>query len=218
MKTEKQTIKDGLNQLFDNIDNDISDNVGWMLAPNVKIEPLRQNLAHWRDLFNVGATTPEQFYHYFEDLFDADFDRFIGWDKPETSDELLNLFVGQLQEESNHQLTCYYVIKNENELIGIVYFYGVQDKYKKAKLGISLISQFRGSNIAEMVIASILERFMSDHPDRSRMTRLCAMIEPENIKSLALFARLSDFECEGLHKNYYGRGDDCYCYAHTISE
>ena len=106
----------------------------------------------------------------------------------------------------------YWIIYNNNEIIGLMYIYDYKEQYHKCSLGYGLLPEYRGKNIS----SNIINQFCNWLETNMNIIRIQADIELTN-KSCLLFMKkhMTDigFKYECTASNYWGQGINCNIYS-----
>lgn len=185
---------------------------GWEVK-DISIEPLYLNLFGWRHKIMLGTRDFDDMWQEYEGLFDNEFERFLGWSKPDSIADLLKFFQSLLQKETQLNNHMYFVVMKENKTIGVLYFYDYKSKYRKANLAIGFKPQFRGKSLGKIIIESVIKNYMKE----DILIRLGLEIETTNNSSIKLVnTKLHQFKYEGVLRNNYGVEIDCKVYSCII--
>lgn len=189
----------------------------WNVGKEIKIEPLYLNLIGYKFSIELGIKDIDEFYDNYMELFDTDFYKFLGWSRPKSEIDLLKQLEELLKKEVDNLNHMYFVILKGKEIIGVLYLYDYKYKHKKANLTVGLKYSYRGRKIAKEIVKSVIEKFMKT--EEPILVRLGCEVETTNIRSLALVENTlvnEGFRLEGLLRNNYGVGINCYIYSYII--
>lgn len=123
-----------------------------------------------------------------------------------TQDELIK----DLKIKSTLEEYDYFLLVVDDNLIGLIYIYGVRLKYHRCCIGLGILDDYRGKGYAINALLGFLEYLKS-----IGFVRIAIEIEPDNVKSDALIKKyfIKNFHYEGTLANNYGLGCHSKVYA-----
>lgn len=182
---------------------------------DITIEPLYLNLYNWKTEIDLGIHSFKDFYNEYNELFDKSFEDFLGWKKPENEKDLIKFIDELFTKEFILNTHFYYILIKNNKIIGVLYLYKYSEIYKKANLSLGLKHKYRGKGLGYQVTQSTINYFMNRK--NPFLTRLGIEVETINTQSILLVENKLlkiGFKKEGLLRNNYGKGINCYVYSY----
>lgn len=211
-----------MNEIYEKYlkNDDISTRIfkGWKVNNHLKIEALYLNIKESKHKIDIGLKTIEDLYNEYINLFDEEIYLFLGWEKPSNIKSFLEFLEHLFIKETYYLNHVYYVIKEDDIIIGFLYLYNYNLLYKKADLGIGLKNDKRGNGYAYPIIESLIKMYLCKNKKNAILFRLGYEVELTNLKSINLVEhKLTFFKKEGLLRNNYGNGIDCYLYSYVLT-
>jgi len=161
-------------------------------------------------LISVSKFDTQELLKKLDYFKDRQVELYLGWEDS-LEDEVINI----KERNETDSKSKFWIIERDGLVIGLFYLYDMHLKYKRAKISLGIIKEYRGYVLSIKRIRKLLETLLD-----LGFVRLGLEIEPDNDASIKIAKHLSliGFQYEGTIRNNYGEGIHSMTYSLISSE